>query len=84
MREAANHGAGGILDPVWRLLDNTLAAAQNRIELFQAPALDEVRYELSHGHPSTLHRIHFEEAFSFSIAVDRTTKFVSFVIALPS
>src|SRR4051812_40813083 len=41
MRESSHNGAGGILEPVWRLADHTLAAAQNRIELFQVEAQEE-------------------------------------------
>src|SRR5205085_8047365 len=38
MLEASKSGRDGILEPVWRLLDNILAVAQNRIELFQVEA----------------------------------------------
>ena len=31
----------GILEPLWRLLDDILSVAQNRIELFQAEAQEE-------------------------------------------
>jgi uncharacterized membrane protein YqjE len=35
------NGAGGILEPVWGLLDNVLAAAQNRLELVRLEAQEE-------------------------------------------
>jgi uncharacterized membrane protein YqjE len=40
MRETPNNG-GGLLDPVWNILDQTLAAAQNRLELFRVEAQEE-------------------------------------------
>ena len=41
MRVESNNGPVGILKPLWRLLDDILAVAQNRIELFQAEAKEE-------------------------------------------
>jgi uncharacterized membrane protein YqjE len=41
MLEASKSGRDGILEPIWRLLDNVLAAAKNRIELFQVEAQEE-------------------------------------------
>jgi len=42
MRNLAHNGsAGGILEPFWQLLDKTLAAAQNRLELFRVEAQEE-------------------------------------------
>lgn len=41
MQDAGNHDQVGILQPLWRLLDDILAVAQNRIELFQAEAQEE-------------------------------------------
>ena len=41
MRLESNNGPVGILDPLWRLLDDILAVAQNRIELFRAEAQEE-------------------------------------------
>jgi uncharacterized membrane protein YqjE len=42
MRDLAHNGsAGGILEPVWRLMDNAIAAAQNRLELFRVEAQEE-------------------------------------------
>src|SRR5688572_8812830 len=39
--ESSNNGQVGILEPLWRLLDDILAVAQNRIELFRAEAQEE-------------------------------------------
>ena len=42
MRTLANNGsASGILDPLWGFLENTLAAAHNRLELFRVEAQEE-------------------------------------------
>jgi uncharacterized membrane protein YqjE len=41
MRVESNNGQVGILEPLWRLLDDILAVAQNRIELFRAEAQEE-------------------------------------------
>jgi uncharacterized membrane protein YqjE len=42
MRELAqNRSAGGLLEPVWGLLENALAAAQNRLELFRVEVQEE-------------------------------------------
>ena len=43
MRNLAHNGngAGGMLEPVWGLIDNALAAAQNRLELFRVEAQEE-------------------------------------------
>jgi uncharacterized membrane protein YqjE len=41
MRGVANDGHGGILEPVWKLLDNALAVAQNRLDLFRVEAQEE-------------------------------------------
>lgn len=41
MNSTGNSGQGGILEPIWRLLDNVLAAGQNRLELFQVEAREE-------------------------------------------
>jgi uncharacterized membrane protein YqjE len=42
MRTLANNGSeGGILDPLWGALENALAAAHNRLELFRVEAQEE-------------------------------------------
>jgi uncharacterized membrane protein YqjE len=41
MRDDRNNGQTGLLDPVWRLLDNVLGVAQNRVELFRVEAQEE-------------------------------------------
>ena len=41
MRVESNNGQVGILEPLWRLLDDILAVAQNRIELFRVEAREE-------------------------------------------
>ena len=41
MNDVASNGHGSLLDPVWKLLDTTLATAQNRLELFRVEAREE-------------------------------------------
>lgn len=46
MRDAIENGGGGVtvtslIEPVWKLLDSVLAAAQNRLELFCVEAQEE-------------------------------------------
>lgn len=41
MREAADNGRLGLLEPVWRAADKALAVAQNRLELFRVEAQEE-------------------------------------------
>lgn len=41
MREAADNGKLGLLEPVWRAADKALAVAQNRLELFRVEAQEE-------------------------------------------
>ena len=40
-RCAPSNGRASLLDPFWKLLDNTLAAVQNRLELFRVEAQEE-------------------------------------------
>lgn len=41
MRDIAHNGNSSLLDPVWNILDDLFASAQNRLDLFRVEAQEE-------------------------------------------